>query len=33
MLDRLRELGKLRDEGILSEEEFQSMKAKLIASF
>jgi hypothetical protein len=33
VLDRLRELGKLRDEGIISEEEFQSMKAKLIASF
>lgn len=33
VLDRLRELGKLRDEGIISEEEFQSMKAKLIAAF
>jgi hypothetical protein len=33
VLDRLRELGKLREEGIISEEEFQSMKAKLIAAF
>lgn len=30
---RLQELGKLRDEGVLSEAEFQSMKAKLIAAF
>lgn len=30
---RLKELGKLRDEGVLSEAEFQSMKAKLIAAF
>lgn len=30
---RLRELGKLRDDGVISEAEFQSMKAKLIQSF
>ncbi|MBV6656082.1 MAG: DUF697 domain-containing protein [Mameliella sp.] len=33
VIERLRELGKLRDDGIISEEEFQNMKAKLIQSF
>lgn len=33
VIERLKELGQLRDEGILSEEEFQSMKAKLIQAF
>ncbi|MEQ8703515.1 MAG: DUF697 domain-containing protein [Phaeodactylibacter sp.] len=33
VIERLKSLGKLRDEGIISEEEFQSMKAKLIQSF
>ena len=33
VLDRLRELGQLRDEGIISEEEFQTMKKKLIDNF
>ncbi|MCG8326424.1 MAG: SHOCT domain-containing protein [Chitinophagales bacterium] len=33
VLDRLRELGQLRDDGIISEEEFQAMKKKLIDNF
>ncbi len=33
VLNRLRELGALRDKGIISEAEFQSMKAKLIKEF
>jgi len=30
---RLKELGKLRDEGVISEEEFQAMKRKVIEGF
>lgn len=33
VLNRLKELGALRDKGIISEAEFQSMKAKLIKEF
>ncbi len=33
VLDRLRELAELRDNGIISEEEFQDLKQKLIAAF
>lgn len=32
-IERLKELGRLRDEGIISEEEFQEMKKKVIESF
>jgi uncharacterized protein (DUF697 family) len=32
-IDRLKELGRLRDEGIISEEEFQEMKKKVIKAF
>jgi uncharacterized protein (DUF697 family) len=32
-IDRLKELGRLRDEGIISEEEFQEMKKKVIEAF
>ncbi len=31
-LDRLKELGELRDSGVLTEEEFQAQKAKVLAS-
>ena len=33
VLQRLKELGQLRDNGIISEEEFQDMKKKLISEF
>ncbi|MEN0004032.1 MAG: SHOCT domain-containing protein, partial [Bacteroidota bacterium] len=33
ILDRLRELASLKEKGILSEEEFEMMKKKLIDSF
>jgi len=33
VLARLRELGQLREAGVISEEEFEQMKKKLIASF
>lgn len=32
-IERIRELSQLRDEGIISEEEFQEMKKKLISDF
>jgi Short C-terminal domain len=32
MIDQLKELGELRDQGILTEEEFAAQKAKLLAS-
>lgn len=32
-IERIRELSQLRDEGIISEEEFQEMKKKLISEF
>ena len=31
-IDRLKELGELRDSGVLTEEEFQAQKAKVLAS-
>jgi hypothetical protein len=31
-IDRLKELGELRDNGVLTEEEFQAQKAKVLAS-
>lgn len=31
MIDQLKELGELKDQGILTEEEFQAQKAKLLA--
>jgi hypothetical protein len=31
-IDRLKELGQLRDNGVLTEEEFQAQKAKVLAS-
>jgi Short C-terminal domain len=31
-IDRLKELGELRDKGVLTEEEFQAQKAKVLAS-
>jgi hypothetical protein len=31
MIDQLKELGELRDQGILTEEEFAAQKAKLLA--
>ncbi len=31
-IDQLRELGELRDQGILTEEEFAAQKAKLLAA-
>jgi uncharacterized protein (DUF697 family) len=33
VIERLRELGHLRDQGVISEEEFQAMKKKLIDQF
>lgn len=33
VIERIRELSQLRDEGIISEEEFQEMKKKLISDF
>lgn len=33
LIERIRELARLRDEGIISEEEFQEMKKKLISDF
>ncbi len=33
ILDKLRELAELRDQGVISEDEFQEMKKKLIDSF
>ena len=30
-IDRLKELGELRDSGVLTEEEFQAQKAKILA--
>lgn len=33
VIDRLKELGGLRDQGVISEEEFQQMKKKLIDNF
>jgi hypothetical protein len=32
MLDQLKELGKLKEQGILTEEEFAAQKAKLLAA-
>jgi hypothetical protein len=32
MIDQLKELGALRDQGILTEEEFAAQKAKLLAA-
>jgi Short C-terminal domain len=32
MLDQLRELGELKEQGILTEEEFAAQKAKLLAA-
>lgn len=32
MLDQLKELGELKDQGILTEEEFAAQKAKLLAA-
>lgn len=32
MIDQLKELGELKDQGILTEEEFAAQKAKLLAS-
>jgi hypothetical protein len=31
-IERLKELGELRDNGVLTEEEFQAQKAKVLAS-
>jgi membrane protease subunit (stomatin/prohibitin family) len=31
-IDRLKQLGELRDSGVLTEEEFQAQKAKVLAS-
>jgi hypothetical protein len=31
-IDKLKELGELRDKGVLTEEEFQAQKAKVLAS-
>jgi hypothetical protein len=31
-IDRLKELGELRDNGVLTEEEFQAQKAKVLGS-
>ena len=31
-IDRLKELGELRDKGVLTEEEFEAQKAKVLAS-
>jgi membrane protease subunit (stomatin/prohibitin family) len=31
-IDRLKELGELRDSGVLTEEEFQAQKAQVLAS-
>jgi hypothetical protein len=31
-IDRLKELGELRDSGVLTEDEFQAQKAKVLAS-
>jgi len=33
VIERLKELGSLRDQGVISEEEFQAMKKKLIDNF